>query len=179
VKFKNKTDYDTNYLRRLFRACLKSSKTKITQRVVVAYTKANHIKGADEPPWIILNASTKIIILLPKPHRCRTFKTVGKEIVWSPFSTAPSAYNVAQLFTWIIKRLKNHGVPSLWHHVEVDWPKEFVPLSSTPKPKKDIISIRAAKANKLLEQWDRKFRQAKNKLVKYQKLVKYYERKLK
>lgn len=58
------------------------------------------------------------------------------------------------------------------------WPDELVPVKQVVvKPKPNIIEVRAAKAQKKLDEWLRKTKRAKTLVKKYQRKVKYYEKK--
>jgi len=59
------------------------------------------------------------------------------------------------------------------------WPDEKVPLKKKkpPKPTLNIIEVRAAKAQKKLDEWQKKFNRAKTFIKKYRRKVKYYQKK--
>jgi lipid II:glycine glycyltransferase (peptidoglycan interpeptide bridge formation enzyme) len=59
------------------------------------------------------------------------------------------------------------------------WPDEMVPLKVVKeKPKINLIEVRAAKAQKKLEEWQRKVKRASKLVKKYQCQVRYYEKKM-
>ena len=156
MKILNKTNYDTQFLRSLFIKCEKHEGTGGKGREVeVLNSRSKYVHGK---AWL---RSRFITIYLPKNAK---------------------AHSVAKVYIHEIGH--NLGL----HHkdmtnisnIEMDW------LFDTPlppkiikakKPKPNIVEVRAKHAQKKLDEWKKKLARAKTLVKKYQRKVKYYEKK--
>jgi len=95
--------------------------------------------------------------------------------------TVASAHRVAQVYIHEVGH--NLGL----HHRDMQssciidvswWPNEDIPIRQMiVKSKPNIIEVRAAKAQKKLDEWLKKSKRAKTLVKKYAAKVKYYEKK--
>jgi hypothetical protein len=161
MQVENKTKYDTRYLKRLFIACDKHEGAHITSkrmrgRKVWVKPGRSRIHGA---AWL---HSTSIVMSLP-----------AKE---------PSARKIAQIYIHELGHNLglNHKHMMNWWEIDVSWwPDECVPLKAkkiTAVEKPNIVEVRAAKAQKKLDEWTKKLNRAKTFVKKYRTKVRYYER---
>lgn len=175
MKITNKTNYDTKYLRRLFLACEKHEGTNYqTRRIKIIWARRNCIHG-----YAYYN-SNSVVLKLPKQYR--HFEVVDGCTTRDKEFTPLNAKRLAQIY--IHETGHNHG---LYHKdmqdywiIDVSWmPDESVPIKQvTIKPKPNIIETRANKAQKKLVKWTGKLNRAKTYVRKYQRQVKYYEKKM-
>jgi len=176
MRITNKTNYDTRYLRRLFLTCEKHIFAEYLvhgeskhRHVTVKYHKTDYVGGY---AWY---NSASIVMKLPYPESLHLGSIRKKNKV--------SARKVAQTYLHEVGHnigLKHNKMkPS--RKINVDWwPDESVPLKEKKpaKPKLSITEVRAAKAQKKLDEWQCKQRRAKTFVKKYQAKVKYYEKKM-
>lgn len=193
MKIENKTNYDTRYLRRLFLACEKYQGTNPKyQMVKVSYARGNRIRAE---AWYNCYG---IYIRLPKNYRGhsitsiprwasgegrrRLTEAIKKQKEKYPIEPIP-ARELAQIY--IHELCHNQGLHHKdmehWWDIDVSWlPDETIPLKveKPAKPKPNIIVLRAAKAQKKLDEWQKKLKRAKTHTKKYRTKVKYYEKKM-
>lgn len=167
MKVKNETHYDTFYLRRLFlacekqmfRICLKHTTPK-WRRVEVRYNKKNRRvngRATISGSWVGM--------FLPKPTQ----------------DYLPTAQSVAQVYIHEVQHnlgLRHKDMIPV-NKIDVSFlPNEYIMLkpAKPAKPKPNIIEIRAAKAQKKLDGWQKKLNRAKTFVRKYQRKVRYYEK---
>ena len=155
---KNETNYDTRYLRRLFIACEKHEGCRITNkkmrgRWVKIKKSRNRTSG-----YAWLN-STSIVMKLP-PN--------AKAIVVAQVYIHELGHNLG---------LRHNEMPPCDFVIDF-WPDELIPLKKVKAiQKRNIIEVRAEKAQKKLNEWTRKLNRAKTYVKKYQVKVRYYEKK--
>lgn len=174
MKITNNTKYDTFYLRKLFLACEKhifqtylihgESKHRC---VTVKYHKGRNNHGVGGYAWYNSNSIT---ITLPRIRKEFTTMYV-------------KARNVAQTYLHEVGHNigLRHKQMGKFYNIDVSWlPDEILPLKKPKptKPKPNIVEVRAAKAQKKLDEWQSKLKRAKTYVKKYQHKVKYYEKKL-
>jgi len=177
MKVINNTRYDTRYLRRLFLGC---EKKIFATYLVHGESKYRHVTvkthrgGMARVGGYAWYNSTNIVITLPPP----TSRHLGRYVT----ENTVSARRIAQVYLHEVGHnlgLK-HAQMKPSSKIDVLWqPDESVPLK-TPKivkPKKSIIEQRAAKAETKLAEWTKKLNRAKIFVKKYQRKVKYYQKK--
>jgi hypothetical protein len=175
MKIENKTKYDTRYLRKLFLAC---ERHIFNTYLIHGESKHRHVTVKTNRKGYIAGYawynSWSIVITLPPPVSVHYGKFKEEHQI--------SARRVAQVYLHEVGHnigLKHKQmIPSL--KINVDWlPDETVPLKPQPqsKPKRNIVEIRAEKAQAKLNEWTKKLNRAKTYVKKYQAKVKYYERK--
>jgi hypothetical protein len=172
MKIENHTAYDTRALRKLFAECekhifreyLKHGERK-DRHICVKYTRKCFAKG-----WAYYN-SRYIEILLPRPDQ------LGPDAL-----VQAGMRRVAQVYLHEVGHnmgLKHAQMKKHWN-INVEWmPDEFLPLApvKAAKPKPNIVEVRAAHAQAKLDEWTKKVNRAKTLQKKWQKKVKYYEKK--
>jgi len=158
MKVINKTNYDTRYLRSLFIKCEKHEGTNHKYRQVkVIYHKTYWVGGY---AWY---NSHSVVMKLPH-DKCLT-KSVAQTYL----------HEVGHNLGLHHKEMPSSG------SIDVSWlPNETVPFKKLrpPKPKQSIIEVRTKHAQKKLEEWNKKLVRAKTFVRKYQRKVKYYEKKM-
>ena len=155
MKVINKTNYDTRYLRSLFIKCERHEGTNPKYREVTVYeSKRRRVHGR---AWI---RSRYIDMYLPAEANIRSIARVYIHEV---------GHNLGLRHSQMIDI---NLIDTLW------LPDETVPHKpiKTQKPKLNIVEIRATKAQKKLDEWNKKLSRAKIYVKKYQKKVKYYEK---
>ena len=174
MKIDNETKYDTKYLRRLFKECEKH----IFQTYLVhGESKHRYISvKTHRARWIGgfgFYHSVSLRIKLPSP--------VSTHLGHIKRTNEVSARRVAQVYLHEVAHNlgKRHKQMTSAYKIDVSWwPDELVPVKQVVvKPKPNIIEVRAAKAQKKLDEWLRKTKRAKTLVKKYQRKVKYYEKK--
>ncbi len=174
MKVTNQTNYDTRYLRSLFTKCEKHEGTNYKYRnVKVIYSRSGRIGGY---AWY---NSHSVVMKLPKRQAIKTInyytRKKGSEEhgAWS--------HSVAQVYIHEVGHnlgLHHKDMPSS-ETINISWlSNEICPLKKINPSKPNIIEARAAKAQKKLNEWVKKLNRAKTYAKKYQKKVKYYEKKM-
>jgi len=175
VKVVNKTKWDTKYLKKLFLECEKHifntylvhGEAKKDRHVTVKTHRTYWVGGY---AWY---HSHSIVIKIPPP--------VSVHLGNIKTENAFSARRVAQVYLHEVGHniglMHKQMVPS--SKIDVSWwPDENIPLKITKeKPKVNLIEVRAAKAQKKLDEWTKKLNRAKTFVKKYQGKVRYYEKK--
>lgn len=179
MKTKNKTAYDTRYLRKLFMACEKQIRyvyMSYADKSIYAFHENRHVtiqhsKNRRVGGYAYYNSGT-IVMKIPPP--VGTYYGNTRE-------NAVSARHVAQVYLHEIGHnlgLK-HKQQISSHKLNADfWPDETLPLKQIKtKPKRNVVDERAKKAHLKLVEWQKKLNKAKTFVKKYRRKVKYYEKK--
>jgi len=157
MKITNKTNYDTNFLRKLFIAIEKHDGTNHKYREVeILKTSRKCVHGK---AWY---NSRYVNMYLPNDVTSQQIARVYIHEV---------GHNLG------LTHVEMVAIGS----IDVSWlPDEMVPLKKPKleKPKPNIIEVRTAKAQKKLKEWTRKEKRAKTFVKKYRQKVKYYEKKM-
>ncbi len=185
MRIENTTKYDTIYLRRLFLACEKHCfniylrhGNSQRRRVTIMSHNTGWIGG-----WAWFN-SYSVTIKLPANYtgKKRIPKWASKEYRNKCAKIQPlPARRVAQVY--LHELAHNFGLihKQMIPATKIDvswWPDESVPLKILKeKPKVNLIEMRAAKAQKKLDEWQTKLKRARTGVKKYQTKVRYYEKK--
>lgn len=174
MKVINETKYDTRYLRSLFLKCEKYIfKTYLVhgensrRRVTVKHTKSDRVRGY---AWY---HSASMVLKLPRPTATRYGHKYENHV---------NARSVARVYLHEIGHNigLRHDQMGCISNIDVSWcPNEIIPQKTErpAKPKPNIIELRAAKAQAKLEEWTKKLNRAKTYVKKYQRKVKYYQKK--
>lgn len=160
MKITNKTNYSTRHLRKIFLACERNEGTNSKyRRVVVKYSKTYHPHGY---AWMDSNC---VVIQLPK------IKKDGSQRTY--------IHTVAQLYIHEVGHnlnLDHKDMASCWQML-IDFLEdgkiEFKSVGSPKKPSE----VNEEKARKKLAEREKKSNKAKTFVKKYQKKVKYYDKK--
>lgn len=155
MKVLNKTEYDTRYLRGLLIQCEKHEGTNYKLREVKVLKSKRGVHGR---AWY---NSWSINMYLPRDAKSRSIAQVYIHEV---------GHNLS---------LRHRDMTPI-HQIDVSWlSDEVVPLkkSKPTKPKPNIVEAQAMHAQKKLDEWNKKLNRAKNYVKKYQRKVKYYEKK--
>jgi len=163
MKIKNKTDYNTQFLRRLFMVCEKHEGTEGKGRVVMV--EKTWRAGIHGKAWY---NSGFVTIYLP------------------PGKYGPHSSTLVQIYIHEVgHNLGLHHKDMIdWWSINTSWlPNDLncpIPLkvSKPPKPKPNIVEVRTAKAHKKLDEWEHKLSRAKTFVKKYRTKVRYYEKKM-
>lgn len=179
MKIINKTIYDTRYLRRLFLECekhifatyLKHGESK-HRKVTIKYGRFHNNCGVSGYAYY---KSCTMAILLPRPR--------------PPIIPISKLYVKARIVAQTYLHEVGHNIGI--HHNQMGtitkygnwdiswWPDELVPTKViAEKPKPNIIELRAAKAQRKLEEWENKVKRAGKLVKKYRQQVRYYESKM-
>lgn len=162
MKVKNHTNYDTRYLRRLFIVCEKHEGTDYCYREVEVLNKKGG--GVSGRAWV---SSRYVNMYLPSGR--------GPE-------HSLKSHSIAQVYIHEVGhnlglRHKDMGSVS---SIDVSWlVDEPIPIkkSKPPKPKPNIVEVRATHAQAMLDKWQKKMNRAKTFVKKYQQKVRYYDKK--
>jgi hypothetical protein len=175
VKIVNKTDYSTRHLRKIFLACEKNEGTDYKSREVkVIYTRGGATSGY---AWYNSNS---VVMKLPKPKM--------------QYNNLASIHRVARVYIHEVGHNLNlrHKEMMRWWDIEIDFLEEgrvefklvtLKPVISKPKKeavkkiKKSAAEKNEEKARKKLAEWEKKLSRSKTFVKKYQKKVKYYDKK--
>lgn len=175
MKVKNETNYDTRYLRSLFiqcekyifRTCLVHGERK-DRNVTVKYKKGVRVAGY---AWY---RSNSIVMRLPRPESTR-YGIKNENHV--------NARSIARVYLHEVGHnigLRHEKMGSIMN-IDVSWcPDELIVQKEKKmmRAKKNVVEVRAEKAEKKLAEWTKKMDRAKTFVKKYQKKVKYYEKKM-
>lgn len=158
MKVTNKTNYDTQYLCKLFIACEKHEGTNHKYRQVeVRYNRYYQVGGY---AWY---NSRSVVMKLPREDA--------------------DTSRVAQVYIHEVGHnlgLHHKDMASSFK-IDTSWlVKENIPTkkAKAPKPKLNITEVRAKHAQKKLDEHLKKLKREKNLVKKYQRKVKYYEKKM-
>ncbi len=164
MEIENKTNYDTRYLRRLFKACEKyTSFWKMSNLVDYKFRKVKVIYARCGRTSGYAGYNTYSIVLkIPKD------------------TTRNITHNIAQIYIHEVEHNsgKHHKNMAKWYLRPIDfWPNESLPLKVIKiKPKINIVEKREAKAKASLKAWQTKLKRAKTGVKKYQAKVRYYKK---
>jgi hypothetical protein len=156
MKITNKTQYDTRYLRRLFLACENHEGTNPKRRHVCVQPKSGG--GVGGYAWYNSHS-----------------------VVMKLSGVKADARDVAQVYIHEVGHNLGlrHKDMAACKDIQIDfWPDEAVPLKAAKptKPKPSIVEQRAAKAEAKLTEWTKKLNRAKTYVKKYQRKVRYYQK---
>lgn len=162
MKVKNHTKYDTQFLRHLFIACEKHEGTNYRYREVEVLNKRGG--GVSGRAWV---HSRHVNMYLPSGR--------------GPGHSLKS-HSIAQVYIHEVGhnlglRHKDMGSVS---SINVSWlADEPVPAKKPkpPKAKPNIVEVRAIHAQDMLDKWQKKMNRAKTFVKKYQRKVRYYQKK--
>jgi len=159
MKIKNETNYDTRFLHRLFMACEKHEGTRGKGREVKVKKKRGG--GVAGCAWLY---SRIVTMKLPsyQPHA----RIVGQVYI----------HEVGHNLGLRHKDMPSCNFDMSWLPDELDCELPLKP-AKPPKPKLNIVEVRAAKAQKKLDDWTKKLKRAKTFVKKYRKRVRYYKKK--
>lgn len=170
MKIDNKTNYSTRHLRNIFLACERNEGTDPKHREVkVTYTQGGATVGY---AWY---NSNRVVIRLPRPKK--------------QYDNLASIHRVARVYIHEVGHNLNlkHKEMMHWWDIEIDFLEagrvEFKSVALKPKKeavkkiKKSAVENNEEKARKKLAEWEKKMNRAKNLVKKYQKKVKYYDKK--
>lgn len=173
MKIDNKTDYSTRHLRKIFLACEKNEGTDPKPREIkVIYTRGGATSGY---AWY---NSNRVVIKLPRPKK--------------QYNNLASIHRVARVYIHEVGHNLNlrHKEMIHWWDIEIDFLEagrvDFKSVALTPKkeavkktqkPKKSAAEKNEEKARKKLAEWEKKLNRSKTFVKKYQKKVKYYDKK--
>lgn len=165
MKIHNKTNYDTQSLRKLFIACEKHEGTNHKYRdITILNSKRGRIHGR---AWL----------------NSRYIEMYLSKYIEMYLSKKANAHTIAQVYIHEVGH--NTGL----HHkdmielssIDVSWLTDGIIPQKKPapqKPKLNIIEVRANKAQAKLSEWTKKLNRAKTFVKKYQRKVKYYDKKM-
>lgn len=159
MKVINKTNYDTRYLRSLFIKCEKHEGTNHKHREVrVIFNR--HTWRIGGYAWY---DSSSVVMKLPRKEA--------------------NIRRVAQVYIHEVGHNLglHHKDMSFSNTIDVSWlPDENILLKKpkVAKSKLNIVEVRAKRAQKKLDGWNKKLNQAKTFVKKYRAKVKYYEKKM-
>lgn len=170
MKIGNKTDYSTRHLRKIFLACEKNEGTNPKHREVkVIYTRGGATSGY---AWYNSNS---VVIKLPRPKK--------------RYNNLASIHRVAKVYIHEVGHNSNlrHKEMIRWWDIEIDFLEEgrveFKSVTLKPKKeavkkiKKSTVVKNEEKVRKKLTEWEKKLSRSKTFVKKYQKKVKYYDKK--
>lgn len=161
MKIKNRTNYDTQYLRRLFIACEKHEGTNHRYREVEVLNKRGG--GVSGRAWV----NSRYVNMYLPIGRGPGFK--------------PKSHSVARVYIHEVSHnlgLRHKDMASI-SSIDVSWlADEPIPKKpKPPKPKPNVVEVRAIRAQAKLDEWQKKLIRAKTFVKKYQRKVRYYQRK--
>ncbi len=172
MKIDNKTIYSTKHLKKIFIACEKNEGTDYKNRhIEIRYTRNCDVNGF---AWY---NSNKVVMRLPRPRHGKSQAYIHK---------------VSRVYIHEVGHNLNlkHKEMMKWWDIPIDFLKEgeveLKPVASKPKKeavektkkvKKSAAVVNEEKARNKLAEWEKKMSRAKTFVKKYQKKVKYYDRK--
>ena len=174
MKVINKTNWDTKYLRSLFLECEKHifqtylvHGERKDRHIIIKYKKGKYVAGY---AWFHSNSIVmKLPRLISTRYGCKITNTINARSIARVY-----LHEVGHNIGLAHKQMGNIK------NIDVSWcSDEIIPQKATKqKPKKNIIGERAVKAQKKLDEWTKKLNRAKTYVKKYQKKVRYYEKKM-